>query len=137
MIAGYLSEEPNRKLAGQAGARIFDEMRRTDAQVNASLLAMELPIRATKWYVEPAFNDDGETEEQDEQIAKFVETALFDYMDNAWDDLLREILTMLPFGFSVFEKVYGIKQTEEGPKIILKKLAFRKQVTIERRQTPE
>ena len=72
-------------------------MRKTDAQVNASLLAMELPIRSTKWFIEPAYNSDGNTEEIDQHIADFVERALFDYMDNSWDDLLREILTMLPF----------------------------------------
>ena len=137
LISGYLSEEPNRKLSWQAGSKIYDEMRRTDAQVNASLLAMELPIRATKRYIEPAYNEDGETEQEDEDIAKFVETAIFEDIDNSRDDLLRQILTMLAFWFSVFEKVYWLKQTDTWTKIILKKLAFRKQSTIERRQMPQ
>jgi phage gp29-like protein len=132
LVSGYITEEANYKLRGTQGSKVFDEMRKTDAQVNASLMAMELPIRATKWYVEPAYNSDGETEEQDKQIAEFVEKALFDYMDSTWDDFLREVLTMLPFGFSVFEKVFAMQDTEYGKKIVLQKLAYRKQRTIDR-----
>jgi len=58
IVYGYISEEQNNKLRGQYGAKTFDEMRKTDAQVNASLLTMELPIRSTKWRVEPAQNED-------------------------------------------------------------------------------
>lgn len=133
IMYGYISEEINPKLRGVHWSKVYDEMRKTDAQVNASLLAMELPIRATKWYVEPAKNENGETEDTDKQIALFVEKSLFEYMDNTWDDLLREVLTMLPFGFSVFEKVFWMKRTDEGDKIILQKLAFRKQSTINNR----
>lgn len=112
-------------------------MRKTDAQVNASLLSMELPIRATKRDVEAAYNEEGETEDKDQEIADFVKDAIFEYMDNSRDDLLREILTMLPFGFSVFEKVFWFKDIDGQKHIILKKLAFRKQSTIYQRQTKE
>ena len=33
---------------------IYDKMRRSDAQVSAVLLAMELPIRNAYWDIEPA-----------------------------------------------------------------------------------
>jgi len=72
-------------------------MRRTDAQVNAVLMAMELPIRSSRWYIEPAQNADGETDDAAWEVSDFVEKALFDGMESTWDDTLREILTMLPF----------------------------------------
>lgn len=105
-------------------------MRKSDAQVFATLLAMELPIRATKWSVQPAVNDEGETGDQEHEIADFVQKALFEKMELAFDDFLREALTMLPFGFSIFEKVW----TSDGQNVWLKKLATRKQTSIYRWQ---
>lgn len=81
-------------------------MRKSDAQVFATLLAMELPIRATKWSVQAADNEDGETGDFEHEVADFVQKALFEKMDITFDDFIREALTMLPFGFSVFEKIW-------------------------------
>jgi hypothetical protein len=81
-------------------------MRKSDATVNATLLACEMPIRSTRWFIEPATNDNGEVDTKDQEVADFVSEALFDKIEGSWDDQLREILTMLPFGFSLFEKVY-------------------------------
>lgn len=124
---GIIDEEYNRDLSGLKGIKKFDEMRKSDASVSALLLACSLPIRSAKRYVEPATDDDGVTQEIDRQIANFVEKALFEKMDTTWDQFLQECLTFLPFGFSVFEKVYYIKDNE----VLLKKLAFRAQKTIE------
>jgi hypothetical protein len=102
-------EEYNHKLAGQNGLTVYDEMRKSDAQVHASLLAIELPIRSTIWSIESGCTIDGEDEtitNSDTEIQKFIETALFESMHVTWDDLLRQILTMCTFGFSIFEKVY-------------------------------
>jgi hypothetical protein len=63
----------------------------------------------------------------------FVSENLFEYMNSTRDDFLREALTMLCFGFSLFEKVYEMKED----KIVLKKLAFRKQTTVFRRETSD
>ena len=134
LVSGYLMKEKNRKLRGRGAAKIFDEMRTTDATVNASLLVGELPIRATKWYIEAAKNEDGKSETQDSDIAEFVSNALFKHLTNSWDDFMREVLTMMPFGFSVFEKVFTFMKTAQGNKIVLKKLAFRKQSTIHKRE---
>jgi len=53
IFGGQIYEEYNPKLAGSKGLQVFDEMRKSDAQVQATLLAMELPIRSTKWAVMP------------------------------------------------------------------------------------
>ena len=101
-------------------------MRKSDAQVFATLLAMELPIRATKWSVQPAQTAEGETGDFEHEVADFVEKALFEKMEGTFDDFLREALTMLPFGFSIFEKVWTADQNN----VWLKKLATRKQSSI-------
>lgn len=104
-------------------------MRKSDAQVNACLLALELPIRSTLWSIEAGCTVDGEEEavtDSDTEIQKFIEAALFDDMNTTWDDLIRQILTMCTFGFSVFEKVYGMKDD----KIILKDLSQRLARTV-------
>lgn len=130
LFGGNIYEEYNPKLSGTAGLAKYDEMRKSDAQVQATLLAMELPIRGTHWFVEPGetVGEGGETEitDEDRAIAEFVEDALFRRMDQTWDDFLRQALTMLPFGFSVFEKVYK----EEGGKIYVERLAQRLARTV-------
>ena len=87
---------------------IYDKMRRSDAQVQALLHALELPIRSTRWYVEPW----NKNNPKDVQIAEFIEENLFSGppkgMTVHWDDFLRLALLMLPFGFSAFEKVYEV-----------------------------
>lgn len=106
-------------------------MRRSDSQVFATLLACELPIRSTKRFIDAARDENDQVTTEAEEVAKFVSDALFQKMDITRDALLLEILTMLPFGFSVFEKVRKV----EDDKVILEKIASRKQSTIRRRQT--
>jgi hypothetical protein len=134
LIQGIISEDYNEELSGVTGMQKFDLMRRTDAQINAVLLALELPIRATKWSVKPPEDEDGEIDEQAWEITDFVEDNLFNKLDRPWDNLLKEICTLFPFGFSLFEKVWG---TDEDGNIILKKIAYRKQTTINKWETQE
>lgn len=76
-------------------------MRRSDAQIHACLLALELPIRSTMWYIEPGstINADGESEvtDSDRELKEFVEKAIFEQMETTFDDLLRQILSMCTF----------------------------------------
>jgi len=134
LIQGIISEDYNQELSGLSGMQKFDLMRRTDAQINAVLLALELPIRATNWSVKPPEDEDGEIDEQAWEITDFVEDNLFNKLDRTWDNLLKEICTMFPFGFSLFEKVWG---TDDEGNIILKKIAYRKQTTISKWETQE
>lgn len=101
MFGGRLYEEYNPKLTGLNGLTLYDEMRRSDAQVHACLLALELPIRSTMWYIEPGstINAEGEAEvtDSDREIKEFLEKALFEQMETTFDDLLRQILSMCTF----------------------------------------
>lgn len=128
VLDGILEEEYNQELNGQKGAETFDKMRRSDAQISAVLMAMELPIRNAYWFIEAATDEDGEIPEESQKIADFVEDAIFNKMEDGWDTKLREILTFLPFGYSLFEKTYK----SDGKNVWIEKLGFRKQVTIMR-----
>lgn len=137
ILWGFISEEYNPDLTGANGLKKYDEMRKSDAQVFATLLAMELPIRSTLWTIEPGETEaeDGEyiTTDEDYIIANFIEKALFEKMEITWDDFLRQALTMTTFWFSLFEKVFKF----EGDKIVLKKLAQRLPWSVFKWETAE
>lgn len=104
-FAGQLAEEEyNPDLRGEKAINVFEKMRRSDGQVKAALLACELPLRAARWDIQAASDSS-----KDQEIASFVRQNLFDWMTITWDDFLRHILLMLPFGFSMFEKVWELK----------------------------
>lgn len=126
IVHGFLEQDYLSDVAGTRGLDKFDEMRKSDAQVRATLDAMELPIRSTEWMIEPGTNENGETDDFCEEVRAFIEDALFKKMEQTWDDHLREVLTFLPFGFEVKEKVY----TADADHVWLKGLEHRKQRTI-------
>ncbi len=117
-------EEYNYSLTGQEARRIFDVMRRSDATVHAALMAVKLPIRALDFTIEPASDD-----EADVKIADYINHELFERNIN-FADFLRECLTMLEFGFSVFEKVYELTEYEGQARLGLAKISSRKQRSI-------
>lgn len=92
------------KLQGQEGSRIYDEMRRSDSQVQAVLKALTLPIRKARYYVDPATD-----KSKDKEIAEIIELNLMEQMTMTWDDTIRHALLMLPFGFSILEKVWHVQ----------------------------
>ena len=108
------TDEFNVALKGTNGAKTYDKMRRTDAQVNATLKVIELPIRAATWTIEA----------EDDKVREFLEEQFFKRL--SFDRILEHILLMLPFGFEVMEKVYEL----DGGKMWLRKLAHRAQTTI-------
>ncbi len=129
IVNGFLESDYNSKLSGIEGLEKYDEMRKADAQVRASLMVCMLPLLSTEWYFDAATNPDtGEVGEDEQMVADFCTKALFEKMDVSWTQHLTDVLTMLPFGFSLFEKVYTAD--EEDDYIWLKELGHRKQKTI-------
>jgi len=132
---GFLEDfgEYNPQLEGLTAIRTYEKMRRSDAQVAATLLACELPIRAANWDVLPASPDP-----LDREIAQFVKENLFgglEYVSPAgakttqcWDDVLRNALLMLPFGAAAHEEIYAV----DGSSVRLARLAPRLPVTFYR-----
>lgn len=95
--------------------RAYKEMI-TDPIVGAILFAIEMHLRRSGWHVEG----------EDDDLVEFVEDCTGD-MSHTFQDLLSEILSMLPYGFSVHEIVYKIR--DDG-RIGWKKIPIRSQDSI-------
>lgn len=117
-------EEFNWKLVGHQALRTFDEMRRTDATVNAALSAIKLPIKQAVFSVDAVGED-----KADVLVANVVKDSLSRVVDDP--KVMDEILTYQDFGFAVFEMVLEPRTVEGGTYIALAKFAYRKQTTIE------
>jgi len=120
------------ELTGSNALVVYDKMRKSDGVIGAVLLACELPIRSATFYVEPASDDP-----QDQEIAEFVENNLFKGMTVTWDDFLRQILLMLPFGHMVFEKVFTEVEYKGNTYIGWKKFAPRLPTSIYKWETAD
>lgn len=124
---GIITEEYNPNLQGLQGIRVYDQMRRSDGTVRAAIMACTLPIRRAKWFVNPASD-----EQQDQDIAEFVQHALMDWLDDmTWDDVVRQALLCVPLGVMLFEKVYGVKDHDGKSYVTLQKLAPRLPTSIQ------
>jgi hypothetical protein len=81
---------------------------RFDPQVKACLLVLKLPILQVDWSLQ------AETEEG-QQMAKWCESMLREYMDDSLQYYTREMLTALDFGRSITEKVWQLKNVPVDP----------------------
>lgn len=125
--AGYFAEEYLVKLRGRSGARIWDEMRRSESQVAMLLSAVMNPIKSGSWEFEAASGiADGE---KHKELVEFCAKEMID-----WETHLHEALTMLIYGYSLFEVIHNVvfNHPKFGTFNGLKGLAFRSQKTIER-----
>jgi hypothetical protein len=114
------------------GIPTYKRMYREDAQVKAGLLALRLPILAKGYVVkDPIVTDgwdykDSKTEEQ----VKFL-NYVFKNMKHSFDETLDQMLSAVPFGFSVTEPVYEkIKEGKFKGKIGLKKAKVLNPTTV-------
>ncbi|MCO4274275.1 DUF935 domain-containing protein [Pseudarthrobacter sp. HLT3-5] len=121
-------EEYNPKLTGKKAIDAYDQMRRSDATVNAALNAVKLPVLSADYEVDPASDDDA-----DKEVADFVKDCLFHVVD--WDQFLGEALTFLDFGYDVHEMVFEPREINGTLRIALVKLGYRKQTTIQKWET--
>lgn len=131
IVGGMFGEETLFELKGQRAAIAYDRMRRREAQVSMLLDAMLNPIVSGNWQFEVE-------DEADEMQLKMKELCEWNFRHGLVDGLkqhLREALTYVIFGYSVFEVVHA---TENVPALenqlvtFFKKLAFRKQSSIYR-----
>lgn len=132
ILQGIVTDEYNTQLRDIQGIQVYDEMRKSDGTVRASMLAVTLPIRRAKWIIVPASED-----QIDIDAAEFVEKALFDWMSITWNDFLRQSLLMLAFGVMPFEKVFQMKTYDGKEYITLRKLAPRMPKSISRWSTAD
>jgi hypothetical protein len=113
-FAGYVDTwEETPELRFPFAVRVYDRMRRTDAQIDAVLRAVDLPIRRTGW----SLSTDG----VDPRVAAFVRDELGLDLDRTaaarrrrrrqgivWADVLRHALLARPLGFMPLEQVYEV-----------------------------
>src|SRR6478672_2017331 len=114
---------------------VYDQMRKTDAQVASVLRAVTLPVLRTPWRVDPA----GARDEVVQLVADDLGLPIVGEQPKppprskdrfSWSEHLRQALLMLPFGFAFFEQVYRIEP--DGSRAHLRKLAYRPARTIQR-----
>lgn len=100
---GTIYEEFLRDLYGIRAIEKFREMRDNDPVVGAMLFAIEMILRNVEWRVEG----------DDEELVEFIESCTQD-MSHPWEDLIAEILSMLPYGFSWHEVVLKRREGESN-----------------------
>ena len=131
IFAGQLSEEYLKILTGTQAADIFDSMRRSDPKIKMVTNAMKNPIAAASWEIVGL--EDEETRSGEIQ-RRLIEHILFNDIGKTWDRFVREALSMIEFGYSLFEVTYKAEVNDPifGAYNGIKSLAFRSQRTIER-----
>lgn len=125
IVNGFLSSQDyNPDFTGVRRIDIFDEMRLSDGTVRAAISAVKLPLLSADWYIKEPSGDDELGEPAD-----FINRQLMKNPSFSFTTFLRQALTMVENGNSVFEKVFEL--TPEG-KIGWKRLAPRMSKTIYR-----
>lgn len=107
-MAHYAREEFIPALRGNKAMKVYREMVDNTGLVGGMLFAIEMVLRQVAWRWEPKDDSPKALEVRD-----FVESCWND-MSTSPTDMLIDILTMLPFGFSAFEVVYKRRQGERG-----------------------
>lgn len=111
-VFGYITgEDYNPNLDGYKMFPLLDEMRRSDAQVNASLMQIKLPLKAARRIIKPASDDP-----QDVAIADFVNVCLLS--DGAFERSISSVmdnaLLRFDFGCSAEEIVWTNEVVREN-----------------------
>jgi len=123
-FSGIISDEYLPALSAYQAPIVYDQMRRSDATVAALIASYCMPLRSSKWYIQP-FDDSPASI----RMADFLHDNLWSYGDQTFDGFAREAFNYLPFGFSVFEKVFDWMEGEWEGKLGWFKFAYRYQNT--------
>ena len=106
ILSGFLRDlgEYNTSFsAGPASAYpVIEEMRRSDAQVAATLLACKLPIRSAEWTIA----DPKDATPIEQEAAEFIRSCLFEELD--FQAILKNALLMLDFGCAAHEDIWYV-----------------------------
>jgi hypothetical protein len=139
---GMISQELHAKLRGKQATRIYRQMRDNDPVIGGILYAIEALIKQAEWRIEPV----DETPPAAEAV-EFVDGALFQDLDVTFEDLIAEILSMLPFGWAWFEMVFKRRGGDtndpttrskfDDERIGWRKIAIRSQDSLDRWQFDE
>jgi hypothetical protein len=97
---GQVDEEFLPQLRGPRAAKVYREMRDNDPVVGAVVFAVDMLLRQISWRTEPASQD-----WEDLKAEQLLKDCMED-MSHTWEDMISEILSMLPYGWSWHEVIY-------------------------------
>jgi hypothetical protein len=119
-INGHILEESRKELRFPESLKTFRKMG-NDATIASALSLFEMMIERVNWDV-----DIGETPSP-EMVAKgqFLKECLND-MEHSWRDFIREVTSIMTYGFSVHEKVFRKRRHSFGSKYNDNKIGIRK-----------
>ena len=134
---GHVDEEFLARLKGQYGIKTYREMADNSSTIGSVLYIIKALVRQVEWRAEPVDDLPASLD-----AAQFLEECLLD-MSVTWEDTVSEVLSMLQYGWSYFEKVYKIRRGPDEDdsstksnfsdgKIGWRKFAFRAQDTLDR-----
>jgi hypothetical protein len=123
--------EYNAKLQGRDAFRIYEQMRRSDADVAAALAACKLPIRAADWQLVPGANANDPGYARAAEVADFVRENLFGGLESptlsghwvteTFESVIENALLCLDFGCAAHEDLWHV----DGGAVRLRRLAAR------------
>jgi hypothetical protein len=105
--SGYLDDEWDRRLRNRRDRNDTIAKMLDDATIAATLTALDALMRSAKVTIEP------NPITADEEAVVFVESALYE-MEDSWESTLSEILSMIAYGYSLFEIVYVDRNGTQG-----------------------
>lgn len=117
-FSGLIFQEPLIELRGKEAYKRYDEMRRNSPIIAGLILSIENPIRSTSWNWA---SDDGDTDPR----LDLLERAEMN-MEHSLIDHISEAMTVLPFGYSLFEMCYQ----QVGSEMLWKKWSPRAQNSV-------
>jgi hypothetical protein len=122
---GIRQDEFLQDLRGERGIKRLREMATNDPIITAVLSAMDLMIRSTPWRIEGG----------SQQAKELVEYCLYNLEDATFEMFLSDVLSFLPYGFSIFEIIARRPSQSPNGWVTLRRLAPRAQWTIDRFET--
>jgi hypothetical protein len=140
IYAGFVTDlgEYNGKLQGINAFPIYEQMRRSDPDVRAALLATKLPIRCAQYEVVPGVTAASPLHSFAVEIADFVRENLFGGLESmtstgfmhsqSFESVLENALLNLDFGCSSHEILWHV----DGSHVRIRKLAPRLPMTFYR-----
>ncbi len=130
--------EYNPKLEGRNAFRVYEQMRRSDADVAAALMACKLPIRAAEWQVVPGLQENDPRYGFAKELCDFSRENLFGGLESptlsgasttqTFEQVLANALLSLDFGVAAHEDLWHV----DGDKVRLRRLAPRLPLTFYR-----
>lgn len=102
VMGGMFREEFLPDLQGTRAAQAYDKMRRREANVAMLLDAIKNPIKSANW----SWEVEDENDPVQLKMKRLCEWNFCHGIEEGWEQFLTEALTLIDFGYSVFEVVH-------------------------------